>query len=115
MPIDDATWAQVREAYVANEISIAAICRKFNVTSSGSLYSRRIKEGWPLRGTQPAALTAKANRSTAQALPVTGTPPPPTAKPHAITSRAARAALILRLYNVKIGRASGRERVCLAV
>lgn len=103
MPIDDATWAQVHAAYIANEISTSAICKKFNL-SSGSLYSRRVKEGWPLRGTQPAGLTAKGKRAKAESLPATASlddPPQPksTAKSHAHISRAARASLILRLYN----------------
>lgn len=104
MPIDDATWAQVRAAYSANEISIAAVCKKFQM-SSGTLYKRRVAEGWTLRGTQPAALTAKGKRPKVASVLATASlddPPPqapPTAKTHATTSRAARAALILRLYN----------------
>jgi len=98
MPIDDATWAQVRAAYIANEISITAICAKFELTS-GTLYKRRIQEGWPLRGTQPAGLSAKRTRPKAEAPVPSGSGAASPAKSHAASSRATRGALILRLYN----------------
>ena len=102
MAIPDAIWAHVRAAYEANEISIAAICAKFELTSA-TLYRRRIKEGWPLRGTQPAAFAAIGSRSgpnVAPAILLDNSPAAiPTPKWPATNARAARAALILRLYN----------------
>ena len=89
MPIDDAAWKQVRIAYCTSDLTVEEICTKFEIRNQ-TLYRRRLKEGWPKRGQNWTP-------------PLPGAPPPPvpppTAKTHATTSRAARAALILRLYN----------------
>lgn len=85
MPLDDATWAQVRLAYCTSTLTTDAICEQFGI-SSPILYKRRRTENWPLRGrnwTPPdtAAPPAEQNKTTPQPTP-----------------RATRAALIIRLY-----------------
>ena len=42
------TWAQVRAAYEANEIPVAAICTAYGV-NIGTLHKRRIREEWASR------------------------------------------------------------------
>lgn len=80
MPIDDATWAQVHAAYIANELTVDEICVQYGIKFQ-QLYARRSAGKWPLRG-----------RPNARKKPLDENSPPPTA-------RAARAQLILRLYN----------------
>ncbi|MEQ1697820.1 MAG: hypothetical protein ABL901_18465 [Hyphomicrobiaceae bacterium] len=93
MPIDDATWEQVRAAYADPKDTVVEICNRFNIRHQ-DLYARRSAENWPLRDKGksdrlrrvPASACDKSSDAT-------------TAKSHAASSRAARAALILRLYN----------------
>lgn len=98
MPIDDATWEQVHAAYVASKLSVGKILAKFAITEA-QFYKRRRDENWPLR--QP---DFRARMTRPKTLPDADHPNPQVTaagKPasHAASSRAARAALILRLYN----------------
>lgn len=94
MPIDDATWEQVRAAYVETRVAVAEICHQFGIRHQ-DLYARRSAEGWPLRDQAKSdrlrGIVASKGETHGDA---TSAP-----KPHAATSRAARASLILRLYN----------------
>jgi hypothetical protein len=90
MPIDDATWEQVRAAYVDTKNTVVEICQQFGIRHQ-DLYARRSAESWPLRDKRKSDSLRRAPASTS------GNDAP---APHTATSRAARAALILRLYNV---------------
>ena len=94
MPIDDATWAQVRAAYADTKVTVVEICHQFGIRHQ-DLYARRSVENWPLRdkGKSDRLRRVPASKSDQSASGDAA------AKPHATTSRAARAALILRLYN----------------
>jgi hypothetical protein len=88
MPLDDATWALVREAYCAKILTVRAILDQFGVTQK-HLDTRRKAEGWPVR-LGIAQRNAAARRAASPSLLEVELPLP--------TTRQARMRLILRLY-----------------
>lgn len=90
MPLDDATWALVREAYCAKVITVVAILKQFGI-SQNHLDKRRQAEGWPKR-LGIAQRHAAARLATSLAVPDAQLPIP------IPTTRQARTSLILRLY-----------------
>jgi hypothetical protein len=105
MPIDDATWADVRLAYVGSTVPVAAICNHFNVDTR-TLYARAKREKWPKRSKMLAAARLAATRAAMAA----GTPSSAPFVSQVVTdvcpfdyplpsNPKARSALIRRLYN----------------
>jgi hypothetical protein len=88
MPLHDATWALVREAYCAKVLTVAAILNQFGITQK-HLDKRRKAEGWPVR-LGIAQRNAASRAATSSPLPDVELPLP--------TTRQARMRLILRLY-----------------
>lgn len=88
MPLDDATWALVREAYCAKILKVSAILKEFGL-SANQLAARRIAESWPVRegGVQRKSKSLDVSCATFSL-----------ESPQFPTTRQARTKLILRLY-----------------
>jgi hypothetical protein len=93
MPIDDATWANVRSAYVDTTEPVTKICARVGI-DTWTLYLRCREEHWPKRSIKLAAAQAAAKKS-ATANPPADANPPDDPLP---SNQRARLALIRRLY-----------------
>jgi len=83
MALDEATWAEIERLYVDSDETVDAIARRFG-TSSRKIYKRVKLKGLPLRG-------GRSRRPVGRAGPALPVPP-------GDPTRAARDALISRLY-----------------
>jgi hypothetical protein len=96
MPIDDATWANVRRAYVDGSQSVKQICTEFGIDTF-KLYARARQDQWPKRLAKILAARTAA-KAVAQPSDAISPADPDSAELPLPSNQRARSALIRRLY-----------------
>jgi hypothetical protein len=96
MPIDDATWANVRRAYVDGSQPVKQICTEFGIDTF-KLYARARQDQWPKRLAKILAARTAA-KAIAQPTEAISHADPDSAELPLPSNQRARSALIRRLY-----------------
>jgi hypothetical protein len=101
MPIDDATWANVRRAYVDTSKPVKQICAEFGI-DGWALAARARQEHWPRRLAKIIAARAAAKAAVRSLKPAQAAAVDPTPSDYADlplpSNQRARLTLVRRLY-----------------